>query len=168
MGETLLLVTIITLVVLTIRRAKPVVLDSPVIIQRSGQFHITLAPQLNRAQNFIENIAAQFRLLDSPQTDSLPQYFGVHDPQVFAQGTKFYLLAVTLRDGILYFQAINPRLSTLLADAHIKELQEFSNSVLEKYPCACPSPEEVGAVSKSVETAAQQMNIVVKKLQSGI
>ena len=50
MGESLLLITIVALVVLAIRRGKPVVLDNPVIIHRRGQYHITLAPQLNRAQ----------------------------------------------------------------------------------------------------------------------
>ncbi len=60
MGESLLLITIITLIVMTIRRARPVILQNPVIIQRPGEYHITLAPQLNRAQTFIEKIAAQY------------------------------------------------------------------------------------------------------------
>ena len=66
MGESLLLITLITLVVLTIRRARPVILENPVIIQRHGQYHITLAPQLNRAQTFIEQIAKQFTQLHPP------------------------------------------------------------------------------------------------------
>jgi hypothetical protein len=108
MGESLLLITIITLVVLTIRRARPVVLENPVIIQRPGQYHITLAPQLNRAQIFIEQIAGQFSKTHSPQGDISSQYFEVRDPKVFARGESCYLLAATLRDGLLYFQAINP------------------------------------------------------------
>src|SRR4030067_2187277 len=63
MGELLLLITIVTRVVLAIRRGSPVAVDNPVIIHRRGQYHITLAPQLNRAQTFTEQIAGQFARL---------------------------------------------------------------------------------------------------------
>ena len=77
MGESLLLITIITLVVLAIRRARPVVLENPVIIQRPGQYHITLAPQLNRAQTFIEQIAKQFTQLHLPESDLPKQVYPI-------------------------------------------------------------------------------------------
>lgn len=41
-------------------------LDNPVIIQRPGQYRITLAQQLNRAQNFFEQIVRQFTQLHLP------------------------------------------------------------------------------------------------------
>ena len=67
MVELFLLTLLVTLVVLVIRRGKPVVLDNPLIIQRPGQYHITLAPQLDRAQTFIEQISARFALSHPPQ-----------------------------------------------------------------------------------------------------
>lgn len=167
MGETLLLVTIITLVVLTIRRARPVVLDSPVIIQRSGQFHITLAPQLNRAQSFIEKIAKQFRLLHSRHTDIPTQYFIVRDAKVFAKGKDFYLLAITLRDNTLFFQALNPELPEVDAVGNLKALLAFVEKTLAQ--CSQSSQaitEDASEICASVESAALQMNIDVKVLQT--
>jgi hypothetical protein len=104
MGELLLLTTIVTLVILTIRRGRPVILDNPVIINRPGKYHITLAPQLNRAQNFIEGIAKQIGDIAPNTSDSATQYFAVHDEKICASGEKLYLLAVALRGGMLYFQ----------------------------------------------------------------
>ena len=75
MGESLLLLTIITLIVITIRRARPVILENPVIIQRPGQYHITLAPQLNRAQTFIEQIAKHYTPIASASTRSTDSIF---------------------------------------------------------------------------------------------
>ena len=103
MGESLLLLTIITLIVITIRRARPVILENPVNIHRPGQYHITLAPQLNRAQTFVEQIAKQYIQSHHPEGDLPTQYFEVRDPKVFSKGQDSYLLAVTLRGGELYF-----------------------------------------------------------------
>ena len=130
MGETLLVLTLVTLIVLTIRRAKPVILDNPVIIQRPGQYHITLAPQLNRAQTFLEQIAKQFIQLHPPEGDLPTQYFEVRDPKVFSQGESCYLLAIALRGGMLYFQAINPQPLIHDADSHYKTLHEFSEEIV--------------------------------------
>ncbi len=67
MIELIILVILITLVVLTIRSGKSVVLENPLIIERAGQYHITLAPQLNLALPFIEAIAKQ---IDTPRKAS--------------------------------------------------------------------------------------------------
>ena len=165
MGESLLLITIITLIVITIRRAKPVVLENPVVIQRPGQYHITLAPQLNRAQTFIEQIAKQFSQSHPEQGDITSRYFEVHDPKVFAQGADCYLLAVTLRDGLLYFQAANPKVSKHDADNHLANIREFAESVLKRHPHQ-ESAGEQGAekLDAAVSTAASQLQIAVKEL----
>jgi hypothetical protein len=165
MGESLLVITLITLVVLTIRRARPVVLENPVIIQRPGQYHITLAPQLNRAQTFIEQIAKQFTQLHPPESDLPTQYFEVRDPKVFSQGESSYLLAIALRGGMLYFQAVNPKPLLRDADSHYKTLREFSESVLQHHPLSEPA-DELGAekLSGAVETVAGQLKIAVKIL----
>jgi hypothetical protein len=109
MGESLLLITLITLIVQTIRRARPVVLENPVIIQRPVQYHITPAPQLNCAQTFIELIAKQFTQLHPPERDLHTQYFKVRHCKAFSQDESSYLLAITSRGGVLYFQAVNPK-----------------------------------------------------------
>ena len=227
MGESLLLITLITLVVLTIRRARPVILENPVIIQRPGQYHITLAPQLNRAQTFIEQIAKQFTQLHPPNghgsnatpdnetrharfplpnplnettshSTKLPeaaakslvipqageganeslrevfvkgdlptQYFEVRDPKVFSQGESSSLLAIALRGGVLYFQAVNPKPLLRDADSHYKTLREFSESVLQHHPLLEPA-DELGAekLRAAVDTIAGQLKIAVKVLQT--
>lgn len=165
MGETLLLVTIITLVVLTLLRGRPVVLDSPVTIQRTGQYHIILAPQLNRAQNFIEQIAKRFVLMHPPPGDLPSQYYEIRDPIVFAKGQSAYLLAVTLREGILYFQAVNPKPLLHDTDSHLKTLREFSGPVLEQHPLSDPAGEEwAEKLRDSIKTIAGDMQIAVKEL----
>ena len=141
MGETLLVLTLVTLIVLTIRRAKPVILDNPVIIQRPGQYHITLAPQLNRAQLFIEQIAQHFSQLHLPERDLPTQYFEVRDPSVFSKGENCYLLAIALR--------------------------EFSEAVLKQHPLSEPSKELGGEKLRAVvNTIAGQLKIAVTVLQA--
>src|SRR4030067_2305694 len=121
MVELFLLTLLIILIVLSIRRGKPVVLDNPLIIQRPGQYHITLAPQLDRAQTFIEQIAARFPLPNPPPQagdganeslrevfvkGALPsRFFEVRDPGVLAREGSSYLLAAAYRGGLLYFHA---------------------------------------------------------------
>ena len=167
MGETLLVLTLVTLVILTIRRARPVILDNPVIIQRPGQYHITLAPQLNRAQTFIEQIAQHFTQLHLPQRNLPTQYFEVRDPTVFSQGENCYLLAIALREGMFYFQAINPQPVIHDADSHYKTLREFSEAVLKQHPLSEPADELGGEKLRAgVDTIAGQLKIAVKVLQA--
>jgi len=167
MGESLLLLTIITLIVVTIRRARPVILENPVIIQRPGQYHITLAPQLNRAQTFIEQIAKQYIQSHPPELDLPTQYFEVRDPKVFSRGQSSYLLAIALRGGVLYFQAVNPKPKQHDADSHYKTLHEFAESVLQHHPFSGPADEQ-GAekLHTTVDTIAAQLMIAVKALPS--
>jgi hypothetical protein len=165
MGESLLLLTIITLIVITIRRARPVILENPVIIQRPGQYHITLAPQLNRAQTFIEQIAKHYTQSHPQQRDLPAQYLEVRDPKVFSRGQDCYLLAIALRDGVLYFQAVNPKPKQHDADSHYKTLHEFAESVLQHHPFSGPADEQ-GAekLRATVDTIAAQFMIAVKAL----
>ena len=103
MGETLLTLTIITLIIITILKARPVILENPVSIHRPGQFHITLAPQLNQAQSFVEQIAKQFIESYHPKGDLPTQYFEVRDPKVPARGCHPYRLGdLAARRGIVF------------------------------------------------------------------
>jgi len=167
MGESLLLITIVTLVILTLRRAKPVVLESPVTIQRPGKYHILLAPQLNRAQTFIENIADQFLSLNPTGGDLPSQYYEIRDPAVFAKGESAYLLAATLRNGLLYFQAINPDSMEKDAASQLKKLNDVSSEVLSKFPTSTPAGEQWAKdLRYAVGTAADQLKIAVKELSA--
>jgi len=163
--ELFILVLLITLVVLGIRGGKSAALDKPLIIQSPGRYHFTLAPQLDRAQTFIEQIASQFAEAHPLQGDIPGQYFAVRDPDVLAQEDKFYLLAVSYLGGQLYFQAINPQPLLRDSDSHLKQLREFSEAVLALHPLAYPvDGDEVDKLCKAVDLAARQLNISLKPL----
>ncbi|MGB9093339.1 MAG: hypothetical protein WCB93_04440 [Gallionella sp.] len=165
MGETLLTLTIVTLIILTIRRARPVILDNPVNIHRPGQFHIMLAPQLNQAQSFVEQIAKRFIESYHPKGDLPTQYFEVRDPRVFSKGQKSYLLAVSLRGGELYFQAVNPTTSKQEAESHYKTLHEYSQSVLQNHPPSGSTDESgVESLRSTVEAIAAPLQINIEAL----
>lgn len=165
MAELFLLCMIVTLVVLTIRSGKPVILDNPVVIHRVGQYHMTLAPQLNRAQTFIEKISKQAPISVALIADSSTQFFVVYDEKICASDEKLYLLAVAIRAGIWYFQAINPQPLLHDCDSHLKTLSAFSDGVLVQHPpvfSAQSSSDTV--VYDAVQAAAQIMQIKVEKL----
>jgi len=169
MVELPLLIIIVILIVLAMRRGKRVVLESPVIIQRSGQYHITLAPQLSGAQAFIEKVAEQFTQSHPPARDLPTQYFEVSDPKVFSQGGSSYLLAIALRGGVLYFQAINRQPLLRDTDSQYKSLREFSESVLLHHPLSVPADEKAAEkLCAAVDMIAAQLKISVKVLQDTV
>jgi hypothetical protein len=166
MVESFLLLCVITVVILAIRRGKPIVLDNPVIIYRPGQYHITLAPQLNCAQTFMENIAGQFPR--AATNECATQYFEVRDPRVVTGGEGFYLLAAALRGGVLYLQAINPQPLLHDADSHLKTVREFSDKVMALHPLIGVSDEHgVGKLQTAVGSAASQLQIGIKPMFAG-
>ena len=109
MIETLTLITLSILLLIYFRPGKTPPLDSPLVINRTGHYQATLAPQLNLAQSFIEAIAEQLVSASEAQRDSTAQIFEVYDKQVTAHGQKFYLLAISQRDGMLNFEASKPQ-----------------------------------------------------------
>ncbi len=99
------------------------------------------------------------------QGDFTSRYFEVRDPKVFAQGADCYLLAVTLRDGLLYFQASNPAKSQKDAAGHLQTIREFSEKVLKQHPHKEPaSMQGIEELDAAVETAAKQLQISVSAL----
>jgi len=163
--ELFILALLITLVVLGIRGGKSAVLDKPLIIQSPGRYHFTLAPQLEHAQTFIEQIAGQFAQFYSLQCDIPGQYFAVRDPDVLAQEGKVYLLAVSYLGGLLYFQAINPQPLQRDSGSHLKQVREFSEAVLALHPLVHPADgDEVGKLRRAVDLAARHLKISVKPL----
>jgi len=129
----LTLVTLALLfVVFVVKPGRTPPLANPMVIQRLGKYHITLAPQLNLAQPLLEDIA---KLLGNPSElspDSSTLCFKVHDEEVKAHGRDYYLLAITQRNNMLYFQvttsqADEPRLQ-------IEELLAFADKTLLAVP----------------------------------
>lgn len=109
MIETLTLITISILLLIYFRPGKTPKLDNPLVINRTGRYQATLAPQLNLAQPFIEAIAEQLGSISDTKQDIASQIFEVYDKQVTSHGQKFYLLAISQRDGMLYFDASSPQ-----------------------------------------------------------
>ncbi|MEO6423196.1 MAG: hypothetical protein ABIR84_11105 [Candidatus Nitrotoga sp.] len=128
---TLATIIITIIIVLTIRNTKRAVLENPVILNRTGQYHATLAPKLNNAQAFIEAIAMQMPARDESQNSST-QCFEVRDPEIAKIGHELYLLAITMRHGILYFQAIIPRPLINDQDSHFNMLMESAHATLAR------------------------------------
>ena len=131
MIETLTIITLSVLFLIFFRPGKTPPLDNPLVIERPGQYHMTLAPQLNLAQPFIEAVVAQVGSLDDAMQHGATQYFEVRDKQVTAHGHDCYLLAVTLRNGMLYFQASNPQSVEQSIVHHTDAEQRIAVAVLE-------------------------------------
>ena len=167
MVDLILAIILVTLVGLAIRRTRYVQLDNPIIIQRPGQYHIILASQLSPAQAFIEQIARKFILLHPPPGDLPSQYYEIREPMVVDYGESAYLLAITLRAGILYLQAINPRPLIYDADSHYKTLRAFSEAMLKQYPLSKSADEQwAEKLRASVDAIAGELNITAQALQA--
>ena len=66
--------TIVTLAILFLiffRPGKTPPLENPLVIERPGQYHMTLAPQLNLAQPFIEEVASRLGSAALPDCDTV-------------------------------------------------------------------------------------------------
>ncbi|MDO8413227.1 MAG: hypothetical protein Q7S51_05495 [Gallionellaceae bacterium] len=133
------LTIICILLLLYFRPGKTPPLKNSLVIEHPGKYHATLAAQLNLAQPLIEALAQQIGTGHTNNSATL--YFEVRDKQVRAHGAEFYLLAITQRNGMLYFEASSPQSSSQVsdtssggeyshaADAHIiKTVQEVAQS----------------------------------------
>ena len=132
MIETATIITLCMLYLIFFRPGKTPPLENPLVIERAGQFHATLAPRLNLAQAYIEEIAKQLGASGATTHSSATQFFAVQDKQVTAHGYDYYLLAVTLCNGMLYFQAASP--SSKDDSSQLQVIREFSDTVLSRFP----------------------------------
>lgn len=151
MIETLTIITLSVLFLIFFRPGKTPPLDNPLVIERPGQYHMTLAPQLNLAQPFIEIVAQQAGTPSDAAQYSKTQCFEVRDKQVTAHGHDGYLLAITQRNGIMYFQAASP-LSGDPNSRH-KTISEFADMVLVRFP---PTGKHNTALDEHIVAAAQE------------
>ena len=149
MIETLTIITLCILFLAFFRPGKTPPLNNPLVIDRPGKYHVTLAPHLNLAQPLVEAIALQLLASPGRSGDSSTQYFEVRDKQVTSHGNEAYLLAITQRDGILYFQAAAP------ADDndHLKTIGALSQHVLRRFPL---SDVPDAAIDREISSTAQQ------------
>lgn len=149
MIETLTIITLCVLYLVFFRPGKTPPLSKSLVINRPGKYHVTLAPHLNLAQPFVEAIAQQLLESSIRSGNSITRYFRVTDKHVTSHGHDTYLLAITLRDGILLFQATAPG-----GDAdHLQTISEFAQGVLEKFPLTGESDDNIG--QEIVNTAQQ-------------
>ena len=153
MLETLTLITLSVLFLIFFRPGKTPPLDSPLNIERPGQYQMTLAPQINLAQPFIEAVAAHLSSLKDIAQNSATQFFEVRDKQVTAHGHDCYLLAITLRDGLLYFQAVGPQFNS--RDEYLRAISEFADAKLAHIP-ATPPPDRT--LDEHIVAAVQEVS----------
>ena len=160
----LTILTIVTLVVLSlVRPGKTPPLDNPLIIERPGRYHMTLAPQLNLAQPLIEDIVKQLGSLGDAAQNSATLCFEVRDKDVTAHGQHFYQLAVTQRNGMLYFQAIASQAG--YPKDRAQAALAFANNVLTNIPLSGePDASLNERITSATHDAAQPRGIVITNL----
>jgi hypothetical protein len=144
MFELFFLAGLVALVVWLIRGKKTVVIDEPVIVQEFGVYHATIAPQFVRSQYLIAQIAMQFQPAD--RSDITTQCFDLHDAGVH------YLMAVTRRAGVLYFQVIGAE------PEGVSGLRHFSEQVLLYHPLTLPLNDPADLID-AVHAAAFSLKI---------
>ena len=165
MIETLTIITLSVLLLIFFRPGKTLPLENPLIIERPGQHHMTMGPRLNLAQPLLEAIAKEIRAQVQTQPDCPTQCFEVRDKQVTAHGQEFYLLAITQRNGMLYFQAIAPRPLVHDRNSNFNTLMEFAHAVLANAPASGAYDTEVGEqIAAATISAAQQHQVEIKRL----
>ncbi|CAH1904579.1 conserved hypothetical protein [Candidatus Nitrotoga sp. HW29] len=162
---TLATIIITIIIVLTLRNTKRAVLENPLILNRTGQYQAILAPKLNIAQTFIETIAQQIPSPRDESQSSSTQCFEVHDPEAAAIGQELYLLAITIRHGLLYFQAIVPRPLINDQDSHFNMLMEAAHNALASIPTTggIPTTKADESIITATNTAAQKLSIDIKQ-----
>jgi hypothetical protein len=161
MIETLTLITLSVIALILFRPGKTPPLENPLTINRVGQFHAVLAPRINLAQPMLENISHRVND-DLRKTNTAPLYFKVEDKEVKAHGQDFYLLAATLRDGVLYFQAAAPAAN----QGDVDTIRAFSEAELSKHPEAgTPMDAARASLAAAISAAAAQRGAVLTPLQ---
>jgi hypothetical protein len=124
---------------------------------------VTLAPQLNLAQPFIEAISEQIGTPSDAAQYSSTQCFEVRDKQVTAHGHDSYLLAITQRNGIAYFQATGPLAGN--QNDQRKTISEFADAVLARFPATGAHNTALNErIVAAAQAAAQLRSIHIKQL----
>jgi hypothetical protein len=157
--ELILLIVLVAIVGVAIRGGRKPELDVPLIVHEPGQYHITLAPQLQHAQGFLEHVAKHLLQLHITPGECPTQYFVVHE----AEGE--YLLAAALRGGMAYFQAISPQKLWRDGDSHLKAIREFSQVVMAQHPLLQAVSQDTQILLDVVESVAVHQQLRISLLQ---
>jgi hypothetical protein len=157
MYELLILALLLIVIVLALRPARPA---APLVVHSPGRYHLTLAPQLQDQQAFLEQIAELYLLSRVPQGDLPGQYF-----LITAGETGAYMLAIAQRKGTLYFQAIATPAGRDQA-GQAEAIREFSGAVLAQLPLAdvadAAGTEALhGAVAQAARESGKSVGILV-------
>ncbi len=156
MLETLTIITLCVLALIFFRPGKTEPLNNPLAINRVGRFNAVLAPMLNLSQPLLENISRNLGEQDRQGDNSKSLYFAVSDKEVKAHGAKVYLLAATLRDGVLYFQATAPQEK----ESDLDTIRVFSEAEMFKHPETRPHSESADtALANAIQAAADQRGV---------
>lgn len=160
------LTIIVSLIVFTLigMRTRPRPLENPVIIQRHGDYHMTLAPKLNLITGFIERIAKHYRSLPAVEGDSEILCFEVRDPSLKRHGIETYLLAVTLRNNLLYFQALLPQPAAKDDNTPYKQIHDYALAVLVNMPFGTLNAGNEQRISESIQQGTQGSEISVTRM----
>jgi len=154
MIETFTVITLCVLFLVFFRPGKTPPLDNPLVIERPGKYKMTLAPKLNLAQPFIEAISGRMDKLDiSAKHGNAVQYFAVNDKQVTANKSDVYLLAVIIREGMLYFLAEQPK-----SDNPVNYIETIKGSARELLADIPDSDERSRMLGESIVNAVQQVS----------
>lgn len=153
MYELWILLVLLALVLLSMR-GQSVIIENPVINQLDGVYHATIAPHLLQSQDFIVQIVAQWVSTACSAGDSDTLCFEVRDAQLH------YLLAVSLRAEVLYFQVIGP---APLSQENYRVLRQYAEQVLIHHPLRLPGTLEK-VMAQCVDAVAVRLNVVCLKL----
>ncbi len=161
MIETLTIITLSIIALILFRPGKPEPLDNPLVINRIGQFRAVLAPRINLAQPLLEAISRRLGDDARQSGNTPPLYFKVTDKEVKAHGKDYYLLGMTLRDGVLYFQAAAPTDNT----SDLDTIRAASNAELATHPAvAAPSAAAETALVAAINAAATERGASVERM----
>ncbi len=109
MIETLTITSLCLLYLIFFRPGKTPKLENPLVIERTGLYRITLAPQLNLAQPFIEVIAKRLRDAHAVPVGETACVFEVRDKHVAPKGFDYYVLTIKQQNGLLCFEVAPPQ-----------------------------------------------------------
>ncbi len=165
MIETLTIITLCVLFLIFFRPGKTPPLENQLVIERPGQYKITLAPKLNVAQPFIEAIIDRLAKSNvSTQHVSARQFFAVSDRQVATAHGDVYLLAIIVRDGMIYFVGVQPASGD--PATHLETIKTNAQDLLKDFPV---SDERSKVLEDSLFVAIREVSgergIVVDQLQ---
>ncbi len=115
-GEAMLGV-LMFVILIVVGRGKILPSEKVLVIERPGQYRMVLAPGLNLAQAFIEQLARQLAQHAKDYPEGLSCGFEIRDKHVATAKQPFYLLTLSARAGALYVEAKYPALASAQDDA---------------------------------------------------